>query len=100
MRLALILVVVAAALAAAAGTPAAVSARPSCSKVPAKFTGQHRTNFVDNCTICRIFGVKKIAKEYGIGSTKAVVVALGMAKKAYRPGYQQAAFEGCLRGFS
>lgn len=92
--------VVAIAPVAASVSSAATATHPSCKKIPPKFRGVDANNFKMHCTVCRIFGVKATAKEFHISSSNAVTVALRMAQKSYRPPFQQAVFEGCLRGFS
>jgi hypothetical protein len=97
------LVVVAGLEVSAMAAAAAPSARVAVSKrtcfPPAKWRGVHASNYNDNCVVCRIFGPRQVARDNGIRSTDTVTIALRYANKAYRPGYRQAAFEGCLQGF-
>jgi hypothetical protein len=76
----------------------AAPAKRTC-KSPAKFHGVHASNYNINCVSCKIFGQREVAKENGIRSKDAVTIALRYANKAYRLGFRQAAFEGCLQGF-
>lgn len=98
MRIAAALVVIAFALVAASVTSTAGAAPPGC-KSPAKWRGVHAVNYNVGCEVCREYGVKAVAREYGVRSRDPVVVARRFATVSARPAFRQAHFEGCLRGF-
>lgn len=61
--------------------------------------GVHASNYNINCIVCKAFGPQTVAKDNGIRSTDEVTIALLYARKAYRPVFRQAVFEGCRQGF-
>lgn len=101
VRLSLLSIVVVFAI-AAVGTTAVASPQAAATvgcKAPAKYRGDHARNYTADCQVCRIFGPKAVAKEYGIRSTNPLIVATEYARKSYRPAYRAAGAAGCLRGF-
>lgn len=51
-----------------------------------------------SCQYCKAVGVKAIAREYG-SRRHPLLAALAYAEGSLREPYQQAGFQGCLRGF-
>lgn len=107
----LVAVAAVAALAGCGSTKESTAVSPSTSqsagydpvagcKSPSSWDGQQAANYQSDCFLCKDFGVAKIASEYAIAAQEAVAVARDYARASYRPGFQQAGFEGCLRGFS
>jgi hypothetical protein len=100
-----VLVLVPTIVVSVAGTAAfgASSARRSAKAptftAPSKWHGIHASNYKINCIVCKTFGPQAIAKDNGIRATDPVTVALLYARKAYRPPFRPAVFEGCSQGF-
>jgi len=64
-------------------------------EAPSKFTGVHAENYEIAYDVCKVFGLREVAKEFK--TPRNPVAAEGYAS-GYRPGFQQAPFEGCLDG--
>src|SRR3954454_12593179 len=62
-------------------------------------SGQQQKSFAKARAACASQGVRGIARRYGSGSRNPVLLARAYAGRAFDPGVQQAAFEGCVAGF-
>lgn len=62
--------------------------------------GRHRvrTAYKTEFAICKSFGVKAVAEEYGVPANQ--IDAAIAVSEGYQPAFQQAAFEGCFDGFN
>jgi hypothetical protein len=66
---------------------------------PSKWGGIHASYYKVNCIVCKTSGPRAVAEDNGIRSSDEVMIALLYARKAYRPIFRRAAFEGCRQGF-
>jgi hypothetical protein len=77
----------------------ATTAPPDPGNTADKWEGtQFETAYELEFQICKEFGVKEVAKEYG--SPADPIDAAIAVSETYQPAFQQAAFEGCLDGFN
>jgi hypothetical protein len=76
-----------------------ITAPPDPGNTADKWEGtQFETAYKTEFEICKLFGVKEVAKEYG--SPANPIDAAIAVSETYQPAFQQAAFEGCFDGFN
>jgi hypothetical protein len=68
--------------------------KPKPGEAPSKFTGVQANNYEIAYQVCGVFGLRKTAQDLHV-KAEPVTVADAYADD-YRPGFQQAPFEGCL----
>jgi hypothetical protein len=87
----------------AAGTEASGSrciAPPNFSRAPHRpFTVSDAEIYRDSCALARLFGPKRMAREYRVRSTNRLTICQRFAKVGYRPVLFRHAIKGCLKGF-
>jgi hypothetical protein len=59
---------------------------------------EFETAYETEFAICKSFGVKAVAEEYGVPANQ--IDAAQAVSEGYQPAFQQAAFEGCFDGFN
>lgn len=74
-------------------------APPNFSRAPHRpFTVSDAQIYRDTCTLARLFGPKRMAREYRIRSANRLTICQRFVKVSYRPVLFRPAIDGCLRG--